>query len=210
MPTVLLINGSLRGADGNTGWLVQEAARRVAGRAGVDILHLADGLPAMPELVERVRAADALLVATGVYWHGWGSPLQRLIEVLTPWENTDLFLAKPVGALITMDSVGGGELGARLLGVFNQLGCAVPPCSTLILSRVAVEALARGPHMGNSEPDEDVWQLGDLDTVLHNVLAPLTGEAVRPWPFRPLHAPTGDYPQAGRLDLGSPRFLPPR
>ena len=183
---MLLLNGSIRGRDGNTGWVLEEVARRVGG----DVLHLAGPMPPVDEVAARCREAPALLVGTGVYWHGWGSPLQRFIEVMTPFENTDVFFGKPVGCVVTMDSVGGAELAARLLGVFNQLGCVVPPCTTLVLSRTAT-------------PDEDVWSLDDLDVVLDN----LRGKP-RPWPMRPLTAPRGAWPAAGPLDLGSPRFLP--
>ncbi len=208
-PHVLLLNGSIRGAVGNTGWLVEEAARRLEDRATTEIIHLADLDDDIDGMVGRLRTASAFLVATGVYWHAWGSPLQRFLEVVTPFENTDAFFAKPVGALITMDSVGGAELCARLLGVFGSLGCLVPPCSSLVLGRVAMEAAANVPRRGDHDPNDDVWQLTDLDVVLHNLLAPRTGEAYRPWDFRPLIAPRGAYPSSGRLELGSPRFLPP-
>ncbi len=211
LPSVLLLNGSLRGPAGNTGWLMDEAARRLEGRARCDRVDLADPMVEMEPLAALLRRADALVVGTGVYWHGWGSPLQRFLEALTPFENTDLFFAKPISALITMDSVGGAELCARLLGVFNQFGCRVPPCTSLVLSRVAVEAAAvsRAGPSGAHDPNDDVWQIEDLDVVLDNLLAEAEGRPLRPWPFRPLIAPRGAYPAQGRLDLGSPRFLPP-
>ena len=208
-PHVLVLNGSIRGADGNTGWLVEEAVRRLDDRASAEIIHLADLHDDVDGIVDRLRTASAFLVGTGVYWHAWGSPLQRFLEVVTPFENTDAFFAKPVGALITMDSVGGSELCARLLGVIGSLGCLVPPCSSLVLGRVAMEAAAVVPRRGEHDPNDDVWQLMDLDVVLHNLLAPLTGEAYRRWELRPLIAPRGAYPASGRLELGSPRFLPP-
>lgn len=207
LPTLLVLNGALRGALGNTGWLCAEAARLLAGRARVRLLHLAEGSFDMTELEAALAEADAILLATGTYWHSWGSPLQRLIEVLTPLENTPLLFAKPVGALVTMDSVGGAELAGRLLSVFNQLGCAVPPCATLVLSRVAIEALAAGAHRAE-DPNDDTWQLADLQHVLDNLLAGPEGRPFAPWPVRPFHRVEGAYPAAGPLMLGSPRFLP--
>jgi multimeric flavodoxin WrbA len=235
----LVLNGALRGALGNTGWLCAEAARALRGRARVRLLHLAEGgfqhlaeggalkpaeggfqhlaeggalKPAeggfdMTELEAALAEADALLLATGTYWHSWGSPMQRLIEVLTPLENTPLLFGKPVGALVTMDSVGGAELGGRLLSVFNQLGCAIPPCTTLVLSRVAVEALAAGAHRAE-DPNDDTWQLADLAHVLDNLLAGPEGRPALPWPVRHFDRVQGAYPAAGPLMLGSPRFLP--
>ncbi len=207
LPTLLVLNGALRGALGNTGWLCAEAARVLQGRAQVRLLHLAEGCFDMKSLEAALAEADAILLATGTYWHSWGSPLQRLIEVLTPLENTPLLFGKPVGALVTMDSVGGAELAGRLLSVFNQLGCAVPPCTTLVLSRVAVEALAAGAHRAE-DPNDDTWQLADLQHVLDNLLAGPEGRPFAPWPVRPFDRVQGAYPAAGPLMLGSPRFLP--
>jgi NAD(P)H-dependent FMN reductase len=207
----LILNGSLRGPDGNTGWLLDHAAERLAARGPVDVLHLADPLPDLDALAERLRVADALLVGTGVYWQSWGSPLQRFLEVFTPHENTDLFFGKPVGCVVTMDSVGGSELAARLVAVFTALGCLVPPCTTLVVSRVALEATGRVRPLTIADPNDDVWSLEDLDVVLHNLVAGTRAgdRAWRPWGVRSLVAPVGPYPATGRLDLGSPRFLPP-
>jgi NAD(P)H-dependent FMN reductase len=205
---VVLLNGSLRGAGGNTGALLSVAARRLEPVAEVDTIELAGPMPALEELEARLSAADALLVGTGVYWHGWGSPLQRLLEVVTPHENTAMFFGKPVAVAVTMDSVGGAELAARLAGSFHALGCLIPPCSTLILSRVAVEA-AEASAGGEHDPNDDVWQLRDLDVVLHNLMegSRFGAQRWRPWPVRALHAARGPYPASGPLDLGSPRFL---
>lgn len=209
MPHLLILNGSIRGPDGNTSWLLDEAVRHLDGRATSEIVHLAELADDLDSLVERLRRADALLVGTGVYWHSWGSPMQRFLEVLTPFENTDAFFGKPVGALVTMDSVGGAELCARLLGVFGQFGCLVPPCSSLVLARVGLEAAGIARERDGHDPNEDVWALDDVGIVVHNLLAALHGEPWQAWAFRPLVAPRGAYPATGRLDLGSPRFLPP-
>lgn len=200
-PHVVLLNGSIRGREGNTGWLLEETVRRLGDRATTQIVDLADPQPEVDELVVLLRKADAFVVGTGVYWHSWGSPLQRFLEVLTPFENSEVFFEKPVAGLITMDSVGGAELCARLLSVFGQFGCELPPCTSLVLGRVALEST-----------DDDVWGLEDLDVVADNLLTAATGprRRFRPWIFRPLMAPRGAWPAAGRLDLGSPRFLPPK
>jgi NAD(P)H-dependent FMN reductase len=208
---VLVLNGSLRGPDGNTGWLLGYAAERLADRCDVDALHLADPLPDLDALADRLRAADALIVGTGVYWQSWGSPLQRFLEVFTPHENTDLFFGKPVACLVTMDSVGGSELAARLVAVFTALGCLVPPCTTLVVSRVALEASGRPRPLALASPNDNVLFLDDLDVVLDNVLEGSRAgrQRYRPWGVRALTAAVGPYPATGRLDLGSPRFLPP-
>lgn len=210
MLRVLLLNGSIRGAESNTGWLLHEAARRLASRADCALLHLAEAMPSVAEVRTQLEQADAIVVGTGTYWTSWGSPLQRFLEVMTPFENTPAFLGKPVAALVTMDSVGGAELAARLLGVFNQLGCLVPPCSTLVLSRVASARAAR-PLTEIDAEDDDVWQLADLDLLLHNLTLAATakGPTWEPWPVRQLIATPGPWPHTGALELGAPRFLPP-
>jgi chromate reductase len=209
---LLLLNGSLRGPEGNTGWLLQRAAERLAS-AGHETatLHLADPLPDLATLASTLRSADGFVVGTGVYWQSWGSPLQRFLEVFTPHENTDLFFAKPVATVVTMDSVGGSELAARLTGVMTSLGCTAAPCSTLVVSRVALEA--RGPAglrpLTEHDPNDDVWSLDDLEVVLHNLVeaTPDGQRHYRPWAVRSLTPAVGAYPATGRLDLGSPRFL---
>lgn len=198
-PRLLLLNGSLRGADGNTGWLLREAGRRAGDRAHVVHVDLADAPPSVDDMATLLRGSDALLVGTGVYWHSWGSPLQRFLEAMTPFENTDCFFGKPAGVVVTMDSVGGIEMSSRLQGTLNLLGCGIPPCTSLVLSRLAA-----------AEADDDVWGLDDLDTVVHNLLASVLGGPLTPWPVRHLVAPSGPWPATGRLDLGSPRFLPRR
>lgn len=209
-PHVLVLNGSLRGPDGNTAWLLEEALRRLGDRGTSEVVHLTEVLDDLDGLLDRVRRANAFLVGTGVYWSSWGSPLQRFLEIMTPFENTDVFFGKPVGALVTMDSVGGAELCARLLGVFHSFGCVVPPCTSMVLSRLALEAATREPVGDDHDPNEDVWALDDVGIVVDNLVATVSGTPWQAWAFRPLIAPRGAYPGAGRLDLGSPRFLPPR
>lgn len=197
---VLLVDGSLRPRNGNTAAALDHAARRLAGRAEVDRLDLASPMPEIEAVVDRVRAADALLVGTGVYWHGWGSALQRFLEVLTPWESTDVFAGKAAAAVITADAYGGPDVAARLLHTLSSFGCVVPPCSTLVLSRAAASP-------SGEADDADRWTLDDLDPLLTNLLT----AASRPrdwvvWPVRALAKPTGPWP-TGPLDLDTARFL---
>ena len=210
MAHIVVLNGSIRGPSGNTAWLLDEALRRAGAWASSEVIHLADVHQDLDGLLATLSRADAFLVGTGVYWHSWGSPLQRFLEVLTPFENTEVFFGKPVGVLVTMDSVGGAELSARLTGVFGQLGCVVPPCSSLVIARTAIEAAGHLRTLDEHDPNDDVWSLDDLNVVMHNLLATRRGLPWTPWSVRPLVAPQGPYPTAGLLDLGSPRFLPPR
>lgn len=202
MTRLLLLNGSLRGASGNTGRLLDEARRRTPIDVDVTALDLASYAGTVEVLVEEVRSADALLFGTGVYWGTWGSPLQRFLEVMTAYELTDVFLGKPAGVVLSMDSVGGSDAGQRLLGVLSNLGAFIPPCSMVVVSRVGA-AVAETP--GN----EDVWQLSDISVLVDNLItATQVPRALwRPWPVKHTLEVSGPYPSSGPVDLGVERFL---
>src|SRR4051812_16936313 len=102
MSTLLCINGSLRGAQGNTARLLAAAAGHAAGHT-VRHLVLAEYRDTAEALLEEVAGADAFLFGSGVYWGAYGSPLQRFIEVMTAYETTPVFFGKPAGAVLSMD-----------------------------------------------------------------------------------------------------------
>jgi multimeric flavodoxin WrbA len=85
---VLGINGSLRGARGASA-LALDHALAFAAAAGhatrrVDLATWgASPAESIEAMVERLADADAVLVATGTYWGGPSSLLQRWLEVLT-------------------------------------------------------------------------------------------------------------------------------
>ncbi|MEO8901767.1 MAG: NAD(P)H-dependent oxidoreductase [Polyangiaceae bacterium] len=200
---LLLLNGSLRGSAGNTASLLQRAAESLDHAGQTDALPLAEYTGTIEALVERLRAADAILIGTGVYWGSWGSPLQRFLEVMTAYELSPCFLGKPAGAVVSADSVGGLDVAQRLLGAFSLLGCVVPPLSTVVVSRVANAATRADP-----EANDDVWQSEDLAVVVHN-LSLARALATIPWatwPVRELTRLTGPYPAHGVLSNGLAKF----
>jgi chromate reductase len=199
---LLVLNGSIRGGAGNTAELLRVAREKVP--AGVEtrevVLATYDG--PVEGLAEELRAAQGLLVGSGVYWNSWGSPLQRFLEVMTAFETSDLFVGKPVGVVVTMDSVGGSDVAERLLGVFSTMGCLVPPLTMVVVSRLAT---ALRDVAGN----EDVWQVDDVEALVHNLALAMSAAAL-PWRSWPVVRPTaiaGRYPATGLLDLGGPDFL---
>lgn len=197
-PRLLFLNGSLRGVTGNTAAALAEAARLVGGRGVVELRHLAEDSSSTAEIVQAIQSADGFLLGTGVYWASCGSPLQKFIEVVTALENTDAFFGKPVGVVVTMDSVGGVDVASQLLSVFGAFGCVVPPCTTLILSRVSQ----------NVANDGDVWSMEDLEVVVDNLLTSCLWTALpwRRWPVRALNLPPGSWRDPGPFDHGSPLF----
>ncbi|HEY0465474.1 MAG TPA: NAD(P)H-dependent oxidoreductase [Polyangiaceae bacterium] len=200
---LLLLNGSLRGTQGNTARFLQRAGQALPASWHADALCLADYRGSVEALAERLSSADAFLVGSGVYWGSWGSPLQRFLEVISSYELSRCFLGKPAGALISADSVGGLDVAQRLLGAFSLLGCLLPPLPCVVLSRAACAATAADP-----EANADVWQLEDLEVVVHNLLLAraFAETAWAAWPVRRLARVEGDYPAHGPLDAGLEKF----
>lgn len=205
---ILVINGSIRGSDSNSGVLADRSVRRLQ-QQGLDatVLTLAGPMPAVEDVRQLLEAHDGFLVIFGVYWNNWSSALQRFLEVVSPFEHTPAFFGKPVACALTMDAVGGMEVAARLHAVFSGLGCWSPPCATVVLSRIGLAAVAATAGAAD-DPNEDVWRLSDLDVVLQNlVIAAGIRGAWQSWPHLPLQEVAGPWPEGGPLDLGSPRFL---
>ncbi|WP_238430211.1 NAD(P)H-dependent oxidoreductase [Chitinophaga agri] len=210
MKKILIINGSLRGTTGNSAALAKAAATVLTEELQQEaiLLTLTDPMPTVGTVYDLLVSCDAILVITGVYWNNWSSPLQRFIEVTTAFENTPAFFGKPVASAVTMDSVGGIEVAARLQAVFGGLGCWSPPCSTIVLSRTGQEAITASAGQEN-DPNEDVWRLDDLSIVLHNLVtaAGMSRDKWMAWPHAALAVPDGPWPVNGPLDMGTPQFL---
>lgn len=205
-PHILILNGSVRGAAGNSGALTLSAASMLSGQlqCRVSVLTLANPMPAVKAVYELLQSCDGLLVTSGVYWNSYGSPLQRFVEVATGFENSPAFFGKPVACALSMDSVGGDDVAARIHAVFSGLGCWSPPCSTLVLSRVGLEAIAASP-----ETNEDVWRRDDLQVVLQNLVTATTlrTEAWVAWPHVSTQVDGDEWPGQGPLPVDTPRFL---
>jgi NAD(P)H-dependent FMN reductase len=209
MKSILIINGSLRGSSGNCARMAERAMTEFARQENVNasILTLADPMPPIGAVRHLLEAAQGFLVLSGVYWNSWGSPLQRFLEVATVFENAPSFFGKPIACVVTMDSVGGADIAARIHASFAGLGCWSPPCSTLVVSRIGEFAVAQ-TRGSEDDPNEDVWRMDDLDVVVRNLVAAtaLRG-AWTSWEKVSLEINNGAWPEAGSLDLGSPRFL---
>jgi NAD(P)H-dependent FMN reductase len=205
MPSnLLLLNGSVRGSTGNTANLLRRASDALPCDWHSDTLSLAEYAGSVEALVNRLLAADAFLIGTGVYWGSWGSPLQRFLEVVGAYELSACFLGKPVGAALSVDSVGGLDVAQRLLGTFSLLGCVVPPLSTLVVSRVGQAA-----SHADAQANDDVWQIDDLRVVVQNLVLARSLRALRwqTWPVRKLSRAEGAYPAYGVLSQGLDKFL---
>jgi len=200
---LLLLNGSLRGGDGNTAGLLRLAATALPADWQSDTLCLSDYRGTVEALADRLAGADAFLIGSGVYWGSWGSPLQRFLEVISSYELSPCFLGKPAGALISADSVGGLEIAQRVLGAFSLLGCLLPPLSSVVLTRAACAAIAVDP-----DANADVWQFEDVHVVVKNLVLASAFSATpwSTWPVRKLPRVRGDYPSHGALGEGLEKF----
>ena len=105
---------------------------------------LASSTLSINESVQLLRQANGIVFVTGTYWDSWGSPLQKFLEDLTPWECSDVWLGKPAAVVVSMQEVGGKAVLSRLQGVLSSLGCIIPPCSGMVYSHVGQCALEAG------------------------------------------------------------------
>ena len=180
--SVLIVNAGLAGSQGNSEVVAQHSAERLRA-LGVahERLVLRDAPPgAARAALER---AQRLVFVTGTYWGGFSSLLQQLFEELTPTEGSALWLGKPAAALVTAHQVGAQSVLFRLQGVLVTLGCAIPPMSGVVISKVAEALRARAPELC-----ADVWGLEDVGVALHNLLAPAYEPAIfRAWPVDSQH-----------------------
>lgn len=167
-PQILMINGSLGGASGNTGIALKGWAHSLSSHATLEWLHLADQFPEPDRLRSLLEKADGYVFSSGTYWDSWGSPLQIFFEKATTLEGSSTWLGKPAATLVTMHSVGGKEVLSRLQGVLSTLGLVIPPMSGMVLS-LANQLAAQTP----SEFADDFWQSPDLEILSHNLLEAL-------------------------------------
>src|SRR5512141_1092226 len=130
MPTVLIVNGSLGGASGNTAELLALAEERLSKEASVSTLELVRE-PTLDRILAAVADADAFLFGSGTYWDSWGSPLQRFFEMTAHTEGQACWVGKPVAAIVTAHAVGSKGVLSRLLGVLNVYGMLIPPFAGL-------------------------------------------------------------------------------
>ena len=206
---MLIINGSIRGNGGNSARIIDVIKRTstMLDRS-MEVLTLAEGMPSMGEVKTRLLNSDSFLIVTGNYWNSWGSPFQRFLEVVTAYENTEVFFGKPVACIVSMDSVGGIEIAARLHNVFSGFGCWSPPCSTVVISRVGQEAI-EASQARKDGTNEHVRRPSDISVLIENLLIsePLKNTRWLRWPSLGLPDKDGPWPETGPIDYGSNPFL---
>lgn len=175
MLRILICNGSLGGANGNTNVVIEHVLKLLKARnCTYETLELNDLLKkkiSPTDVKEKFQQAAGVIFTSGTYWDSWGSPLQNFLEVTTEFEGSDIFLGKPAAVFITMHSVGGKGVLSRLQGVLNTLGFLIPPMSGLVYSLAGHLALQT-----ESSFSDDFWSLEDAETVVHNFVMSLNNE----------------------------------
>lgn len=204
MTRIVVLDGSLRPSTGNTARALSLCTSSFDASVEVDRIALAAYRGSVAEMASRLRVADGLLVGTGTYWGAWGSPLQQFLELMTPYEATDVFLAKPASVLVTMDSTAGSEVAARLSATFVCLGCSTPPFGWMALSRAGISLADRTP-----EAARDVWSPADLPVLAHNlvVAARVPRAPFQAWTTEPAAPSDAQWPVAHPLPPAAPDFL---
>lgn len=167
---MLIINGSLGGANGNTARILASFRRLLElDHVTVNEFHLTERAPSFEDLA----AADGFVFATGVYWDSWSSVLQKFFESSTPLEGANCWFGKPVAAIVTMHSVGGKEVLSRLQGVLNTFGLYFPPMSAMTYSlanQMALQvSLDQNATRQDTEFEKDLWCLDDLAVLATNL-----------------------------------------
>ncbi|HEX3593876.1 MAG TPA: NAD(P)H-dependent oxidoreductase [Polyangiaceae bacterium] len=204
MTRLVVLDGSLRPASGNTAQALSLCISAFGSDVSVDRIALAEYGGSVAEMATRLRAADGLLVGSGTYWGSWGSPLQQFLELMTPYEATEVFLGKPASVVVTMDSTGGSEVAARLAATLVCLGCSTPPFGWMSLSRIGV---ALGEH--SREAVRDVWSAADLGVLAGNLVlaarAPRVG--FRAWSLDRAAPSDAPWPVSHSIPSAAPDFL---
>jgi multimeric flavodoxin WrbA len=182
MKKILICDGSLGGANGNTHQLIEYVQNKIAESKCdfeyLDLNKFLDKRLSLNELEIKLKTAEGIVFTSGTYWDSWGSPMQYFLETVTAFEGSNIFLGKPAAVLITMHSVGGKGVLSRLQGVLNTLGMMIPPMTGMVYSLAGHLALQT-----DSTFAEDFWCLEDSATVIHNLLAAMNNSRdFKAWP----------------------------
>lgn len=150
MKAVILLGTLKKEGLSNTQALCEFLAERM-GRRGItaEIIRLVDHdiLPGTcsqmgegdewPAILEKLLAAEVVIVATPIWWGGHSSLAQRVIERLDELHD-EILAGKPSrldgkvgGIVITGDSDGAQHVIGNLANFFNAIGLLLPPFTTL-------------------------------------------------------------------------------
>lgn len=92
---------------------------------------------AWPMILDKILAADILVIATPIWWNNYSSETQRMIERLDELHD-EILEGKPSrlegkvgGIVVTGDSDGAQHIIAGIANFFNAVGISLPPYTSL-------------------------------------------------------------------------------
>jgi multimeric flavodoxin WrbA len=174
-PRIVIINGSLHGdsENSNTYAVLLRAKEEITKRGGEAIIvspelvtykHGGEERTMWELPVDKVLAemekADGVIVGTGTYWGSRSSVLQRFFEddrVMDTY-GTSLWEDKPGGVIVCEHSIGSNEIVKGLKQTLGWFGCLSPSRTELVVSRVAMDALAAYDGQPGKEYLKDIYQ----------------------------------------------------
>ncbi|MCB0331714.1 MAG: hypothetical protein KDD70_18715, partial [Bdellovibrionales bacterium] len=91
MHRVLIVNGGLGGAEGNTGRILRIAEKHLSGQFEIEWCHLKT-VRNVEERFDLCRRASGFIIGTGTYWSSCSSLLQEFLEQATETEGSEMWL----------------------------------------------------------------------------------------------------------------------
>ncbi len=163
-PSILVINASRIGRQGNSQRLAEIAARHLRRENHVEVVALIEQPGHITNLLDRIARSDGLLILTGTHWDSWSSRLQEFLENATASEGTDVWMGKPAAVIVSEHSTGGKGVLSRLQGVLATFGALIPPMSGMVYSLAGQNSIET-----DSPGSSDVWCLDDIKVVCKNL-----------------------------------------
>ena len=153
-----VLNGAeTEGAEVDTIHLYEVDSQFVNGAYSKDpALETPEHVPkdGLTELYPKILRADALVLATPVYWANMSAVMKNFIEHLTPLENDGFKLQGKLAAFIaaSKQNEGGVEMAAMsMVAPLAQMGCLIPP--NAIMWYPANWSSAKEEHIGWAKED---------------------------------------------------------
>ena len=196
--TAVILLGTLKtGEQSNTEILSRFFAEKLEKKgASCEIVKLVDhavlagtysdmgGDDEWPLILEKILAADILILASPIWWGSHSSEIQRVIERLDELHDEILegkrsrLEGKVGGVIITGDSDGAQNIIATVANFFNAIGVAFPPFASL-------SVLWDGHRKGHIKSREELLQKYEkdyaktADKMIDQLLGHLSVEAPR-------------------------------
>lgn len=125
-----------------------------------------------PEIVEKIKAADILILATPIWWGGRSSLMQRVIERMDAFDEEahvgrGVLLNKVAGVVITGSEDGAQATLAGIMEVLTFMNFTLPPqCCTYWVGEVGLDP-ATDAERRRSNPAVDAMARSTARNLVH-------------------------------------------